>query len=226
MTTASRERGWSKSASTRHRFAAGTFTVALSKEYSMTTGDDAEDADDGDPIDRSETAVTAATDADGDDDDDPAAGTVTESHEDARDDGGDDEDGLDEPAIDLDVGRLAITTCFVGVVIGSLLPWVSLPELTLYGFQVYGSITIAIALVAGVLTHVLGWDRRAMALLFVAGVLIASLALVYLPFGGVGVIVTALSGGALAFLAAGRFSKLGAQSPDSDSPESGSPDSD
>ncbi|GAB3041437.1 hypothetical protein [Natronobiforma cellulositropha] len=109
----------------------------------------------------------------------------------------------------LDRGLAAMVACLVGVLAGSMLPWAVIDGTVVYGFEVYGWIAVVLAAAAGGVAHAFEWDRRAMAVLFLAGVVVAAFALTFLPFGGIGVLVTALSGGTLAFLAAGRFSKLG-----------------
>lgn len=96
--------------------------------------------------------------------------------------------------------RAAILVSLAGAVVGSTLPWVSITDLTVYGFETYGLATIAIATATGALVYASDWSKRAMAATFVAGLLISSMAFVYVPFGGIGPFVTLASGIVLAFM--------------------------
>ncbi|MCU4742385.1 hypothetical protein OB955_03845 [Halobacteria archaeon AArc-m2/3/4] len=95
--------------------------------------------------------------------------------------------------------RTTILVCLAGTIVGSTLPWISLPDITVYGFETYGLATIAIATATGAFVYASDWSKRAMGVTFVSGLLIASIAFAYVLFGGIGALVTLVSGVVLAF---------------------------
>lgn len=130
---------------------------------------------------------------------------------DAADGGTDAADASDAPADDappLEFERKAITVCLIGVGVGSVLPWVSVDDGLLYGFDAYRMATLFLATFAGTLASRLEWDGRAMVLSFVAGILVTAMAMSYvLLVPSIGSVLTALSGGIAAYLALGGFLK-------------------